>query len=112
MFSKFNKKLKISEKAINKLEQYNWPGNIRELENITERLVVLAEDEITDELVNEALNDFTIYEDANINSLEQLKKTQILKVLSECEGNQTLAANKLEISRTHLWRLLKKYELL
>ena len=111
MFSKFNKKLKISEKAINKLEQYNWPGNIRELENITERLVVLAEDEITDELVNEALNDFTIYEDANINSLEQLKKTQILKVLSECEGNQTLAANKLEISRTHLWRLLKKYNL-
>jgi len=112
MFSKFNKKLKISEKAINKLEQYNWPGNIRELENITERLVVLAEDEITDELVIEVLGNFMLYEDVKESSLEELKRNQILKVLSECKGNQTLAANKLEISRTHLWRLLKKYELL
>ena len=112
MLSKFNKKLKVSEKAINKLEQYNWPGNIRELENITERLVVLAEDEITDELVNEVLGNFMLYEDVNESSLEELKRSQILKVLSECKCNQTLAANKLGISRTHLWRLLKKYELL
>lgn len=112
MLSKFNKEVKISEEAINKLEQYNWPGNIRELENITERLVVLSEDEITDELVNDVLGDFIPYENLEEGSLEELKKNQISKVLSECKGNQTLAANKLGISRTHLWRLIKKYELL
>lgn len=109
MCSRFNKVVKISEKAINVLKEYNWPGNIRELENITERLVVLAEDEITDELVKEVLGDLMYYKDTNVSSLEYLKQNQVLKVLSECKGNQTLAAHKLGISRTHLWRLLKNY---
>lgn len=109
MCSRFNKVVKISEKAINILKEYNWPGNIRELENITERLVILSEDKITDELVKEELGDFMHYRDENESSLEHLKQNQILKVLSECKGNQTLAAQKLGISRTHLWRLLKKY---
>lgn len=113
--SKYNKQVEISMNALDKLQHYNWPGNIRELDNIIERLVVLNDSIITGEQVEEIL-----YEQAepielqnidnNIDSLEEVKERHINRILSECEGNQTLAANRLGISRTHLWRIINNYQ--
>jgi len=115
--SKYNKIVEISNDALNKLQSYHWPGNIRELENIIERLVVLNDGIITCEQVEEVLDEQVTeanYKDTNkgynIDSLEDVKKNHIYKILSEYEGNQTLAANRLGISRTHLWRIINNYQ--
>lgn len=112
---KYNKIIKISEDALDKLQCYPWPGNVRELENVIERLVVLNDEVITgkevDEVLKEQREDINWEQEdfnQNINSLEEVKKRHIYKILSECNNNQSLAAQKLGISRTHLWRIINK----
>lgn len=107
---KYKKVVSITEGALDRLQRYSWPGNIRELENIIESLIVLADDIITEAQVDELIGE-NVEEDAeNKDSLEIIKSKHILKVLSECGGNQTLAAKRLGISRTHLWRLINNYK--
>lgn len=113
--AKYNKDVKLSSKAINKLKIYDWPGNIRELENVIENLVVLCDDTITEDDFEELMDQEHVTEqnnffiDENAETLEDIKKKYILKILSQCDNNQTLAAEILGISRTHLWRLLNNY---
>lgn len=108
--AKCDKDITITEPALNRLQNYHWPGNIRELENIVERLVILAENVITEQEVQTILEDDDRTPPSSASdSLEEVKKHHILNVLSTCGDNQTLAAEKLGISRTHLWRLIKKY---
>lgn len=52
------------------------------------------------------ISENTYYE--NTDSLEEVKKRHIHKVLAQCNGNQTLAAKRLGISRTHLWRIINQ----
>lgn len=108
--SKYNKIIEISDDALNMLEHYNWPGNIRELENIIERLVVLNSKIITVKQIEEIFCDYQNDDCGEGNSLDKVKKRHILRVLSECQGNKTKAADILGISRTHLWRMLKSFE--
>jgi transcriptional regulator with PAS, ATPase and Fis domain len=113
-----NKTVKISEDALYKLQGYSWPGNIRELENAIERLVVLNNDLITVEDVEEMMDENAgdgncknIYNnEESMDSLEEVKMRHIHKVLAECGDNQTLAADRLGISRTHLWRIINNYQ--
>lgn len=107
---KYKKKAKISEDALCKLQNYNWPGNIREIENIIESLVVLSDETIPGEQADEILNEYLDGDEEGTVSLEEIKKRHILKILSECQGNQTLAADRLGISRTHLWRIMNNYK--
>ncbi|MGA3211523.1 MAG: sigma-54 dependent transcriptional regulator [Terriglobales bacterium] len=109
-FSKeMNKKIvRISPAAMNALQAYPWPGNIRELENAVERAMVVAEEPELRE------GDF-ILKTRNGNSLpdaralEDVEKKHILRVLDECGGNQTKAADVLAIDRVTLHNKLKKY---
>lgn len=94
---------------------YRWPGNIRELENIVERLVVLApRDEIMLEDLPEVLRgtpqveDFIPLPAAGI-SLEAVEKELILKALQKFEWNQTQAARFLDISRKALAYRMEKH---
>ena len=105
--NKFSKKLDFEKSAKRHLLKYHWPGNIRELENIIERLVVLADNIINEGDVVRCLEDMT--EASSLQGLDigQIKNEHILKVLAECGGNKTLASQRLGISRTHLWRILK-----
>lgn len=110
----------ISYETLAKLINYNWPGNVRQLENIIERCVVLCRDkEINDEIVSEAISNINFapekkhIEKANIQSIGVLKNIEsdtIKSVLEETHGNKTLAAEKLGISVTTLWRRLKKID--
>lgn len=98
------------------LKNYSWPGNIRELENVVERMVTLTKkDLITPEDLPSYLKgmDIVIYnkEPSEIPSLEEVEKKYIYWVLEQCNFNKTKAAKLIGIDRVSLWRKLKKYNL-
>ena len=127
---KYNKNIKgIEPEGIELFYQYDWPGNTRELQNIMERLVILTDGNyISADLVSESLlisspdyisvSPSPSSQPENIDEQElTLKtdidsKTAILKALATAGGNKKKAAQLLGISRTTLWRRLKKYNIL
>ena len=104
----------ISEEALALLKAYDFPGNVRELENIIERGVALCQgDTLEAAHLPDDLRDLTIRaappRDGRVIPLEEQERDYILWVLEEAHGNQTLAASMLGIDRVSLWRKLKKY---
>jgi DNA-binding NtrC family response regulator len=104
----------ISEEALTLLKAYDFPGNVRELENIIERGVALCQgDTLEAAHLPDDLRDLSIRafrrRDGKIIPLEDQERDYILWVLEEANGNQTLAAQMLGIDRVSLWRKLKKY---
>lgn len=106
----------IHPDAIELLKQHDWPGNIRELQNIVERLKILSEgDEITAEDIRNHIK-FTspVRTEADthgpILALEEIEKTHILRTLSFYEGNKTRAATALGITIKTLYNKLNRYE--
>ncbi len=102
--------------VIRQLINYRWPGNVRQLENVLERMVVLsASDRITEEDLPEELVQSTVNEavswpelpEAGI-SLEAVERDLISRALEKFGGNQTHAARFLDISRrTLIYRMVK-----
>lgn len=104
-----NKKPKhVSDDVMNLFLQYHWPGNIRELENVIERAMVICRDEKITPTHIPNLGSDAIAE-AEPLSLKELEKRHIQKVLRMAEGNISLAARWLEIDRTTLYLKMKKY---
>ncbi|OYY95482.1 MAG: Fis family transcriptional regulator [Hydrogenophilales bacterium 28-61-23] len=104
----------ISEEALALLKAYDFPGNVRELENIIERGVALCQgDTLEAAHLPDDLRDLSIRafrrRDGRVIPLEEQERDYILWVLEEANGNQTLAASMLGIDRVSLWRKLKKY---
>jgi len=111
----------ISAEGIQILENYIWPGNVRQLENIVERLMVRTqEDYIRTSLVREIMNslpgnklglnrDDVSKSDMSIpliGNLEGIERSIIKRVVQEEKGNKAAAAKRLGIGRTTLWRKL------
>jgi DNA-binding NtrC family response regulator len=104
----------ISDDVITLLMGYGFPGNVRELENIIERGVALANAGVIETAhLPEDLRELSIKtfrkKEGKIPSLEEQEETYIKWVLRETGGNKTLAAQILGIDRVSLWRKLKKY---
>lgn len=98
----------ISKSTLDKLEAYDWPGNIRELEHAVERAVILA---TADELTPE---DFSFKKKTKsialqITNLEELERITVEKVIQKHDGNMSKVAKELGIGRTTLYRKLDKY---
>ena len=97
------------------LYRYNWPGNIRELENAIERAVVMCKTNRIDRIcLPSSIIDNTLSTTSQKNSfrsLKQIEKRHILKVLEEVGGNQTVCAQVLGINKKTLWEKLKKYNI-
>lgn len=113
---KTNKNVRgISKEAMGLLMRYDWPGNIRQLENAIERAValttnaVLLPSDIPEELqqMEEAPKELL---SGNFHTLEEIKKQYIQQVLKRTGGNQNLAAEILGINRKTLYRMLKEWE--
>ncbi|MGB7439146.1 MAG: sigma-54 dependent transcriptional regulator [Candidatus Acidiferrum sp.] len=102
-----NKRItRVAPAAMALLDRYQWPGNVRELENAIERAMVVAQEpEIREE--DFALR-LPVAESAS-RTLDDVERDHILSVLQECKGNQTLAAEVLDIDRVTLHNKLKKY---
>ncbi len=104
----------VSEDVITLLMNYDFPGNVRELENIIERGVALTNSNrievghLPEDLRQLSIRTFRKKE-GRIPSLEEQEEAYIKWVLKEVGGNKTLAAQILGIDRVSLWRKLKKY---
>ena len=109
-FCKKNRKEKktFSKEAIQKLINYPWPGNIRELSNIIERVVVLDFKGIIEK---EDLFLENLKKEENAISLKDMEKNHILKILKEQNQNKTKTAKALEINLKTLRNKLKAYNI-
>ena len=107
----------VSPEVADILTDYEYPGNIRELENIIERGAALTSgstielEHLPDDLRGMVFKTFRRSEDGTIPSLEEHEKAYIQWVLGETDNNKTLAAQYLGIDRVSLWRKLKKFGL-
>ncbi|CAK7048728.1 sigma 54-interacting transcriptional regulator [uncultured Tissierella sp.] len=106
---------KISESTIEYLKNYDWPGNVRELENILERAINFLEEEtiIKPEHLPTKITGMTRNKQMKSlkSILEEVEKQSIIDSLIIANGNKTLAANTLDISRTSLYEKISKYEI-
>lgn len=112
--AKMNKRIKLlSPEYIKTLEQNKWKGNIRELRNIIERSVILADDEVlTVDCLPFELQQSNISDDATSSlSMTSIEKMHIKKVLNYTKGNKAEAARLLEISIATLYRKVEEYKL-
>lgn len=105
----------ITDDVLDIFKKYNWPGNVREIENIIERAVQIAQNEKIE------VRDLPLYLrlsiDKNTNSkkkislIETQEYTSIINVLRETKGNAKLAANILGIGRATIYRKLSRYDI-
>jgi two-component system NtrC family response regulator len=105
----------LTDKVVEKLEAYDWPGNIRELKNIIERAVILADDNVLDEsLLPYELQGYQPLKAGNMLStfdLSTVEKLHIQRVLNHTHGNRSETARLLNIGVATLYRKLKEYGL-
>lgn len=125
---KFNKKIGtnikgVTKKALKRIYDYDWPGNIRELENTIERCIILTdtneidldvlpESIVTQDITHQIDKHGVIFtEHSPIIPFEKLKEEAIKHALERTEGNIVEAAKKLNIGRATMYRLMEKYNL-
>ncbi|NIP31134.1 MAG: response regulator, partial [Candidatus Dadabacteria bacterium] len=116
---KFDKNVKgFSSEALNKLLDYPWYGNVRELENTIERSVILADSDIIESVELSKFNDkssldldfwFDTY--TMDKAKQKVEKAYIERALDRTKGNRTKAAELLNISRRNLLYKLKEFEI-
>lgn len=106
--------LQISDEAMEKLKAFDWPGNVREIENIIEGLVnMVEEDAIEIRHLPEAIQHSraSAANHGKTMTLKDIEKTAILQAIRDCSGSLSTAATKLGIGRSTLYRKLKEYEI-
>lgn len=111
--------LELPRDVASLLLEYSWPGNVREMENEIRRIIALADDEITVDLlsshIREGREQFSAAATGpvqDLNSLvENVERLEILKALEHYDHNKTRAAEALGISRFTLQRKLEKYDI-
>jgi DNA-binding NtrC family response regulator len=101
----------FTREAMRMLNDYSFPGNVRELENIVERAIIIEQGPlITPESLPTTMKLFKIetLESGKVRTLEEVGKEYAERVLDMVGGNKSKAAELLGISRTSLWRILKE----
>jgi two-component system, NtrC family, nitrogen regulation response regulator NtrX len=110
----------ITPKAMHELQLINWTGNIRELRNVIERLVILSDNKITEEEVlayaqspkgggnpKDLFDRFEKFQDFK----EYIEKEFIQHRLQKNNWNVSKTAEELDIQRSHLYNKIEKYDL-
>jgi sigma-54 dependent transcriptional regulator, acetoin dehydrogenase operon transcriptional activator AcoR len=100
----------ITVEYMDYLQSHDWPGNIRELENVIELVVNTGAIEVN-QWNNEFKQSKPLNIKAHLQSLEAIEKIHIINILNEVEGNISIAAKILDIGRNTLYRKLQKYEI-
>jgi len=102
----------------NRLRNYNWPGNIRELKNLVQRLLILGNDEeIGLEEVESAISSTPAARSKEVSSIpldlplrearEQFERAYLLQQFKDCDGNVARLAERVGMERTNLYRKLR-----
>lgn len=102
----------ISPDALEILEKYDWPGNVRQLKNAIEKMMVLSSgDTLTIEDVPSEIASNKVTSFSQASTLADVEKAQILAALEAAGNNRTTAAASLGISRRTLHRKLKEWSI-
>ncbi len=100
--------VKMSPKALDVLMRYDWPGNIRELENIIQRAVIMCDRVVEVEHLPDSLKYNVNFSEEGLISLKEMEKRHIQHVLNATNNNKTQAAKILQIDRKTLREKLKE----
>ena len=121
---------RFDDDALNALIHYSWPGNIRELQNVIERAVVLAERETVELIdlptdiqnfasrVHSQGSEFSDRDPSELSAVSTVawadddptaERRQLVEALRQCQGNKTKAARRLGLPRSTYFSKLKKY---
>jgi Response regulator containing CheY-like receiver, AAA-type ATPase, and DNA-binding domains len=99
----------IDVAALNRLQEFNFPGNIRELENMIERAIVIGNGKrIT---LKDLPEDKAVRTSTSVESLDDFEKAFILQILNKYEWNISKTARALKVDRVTLYNKIKKYNL-
>jgi transcriptional regulator with PAS, ATPase and Fis domain len=101
-------KMTIEPAAIKRLQEFDFPGNVRELENMIERAIVVGNGKEI------RLRDLPLQKEIVINQLESLEETErkhVLIILNKYDWNISRAAKALQVDRVTLYNKIKKYDL-
>ena len=116
--TRLNKSLHgISTKVLGVLMRHEWPGNIRELENVVLSMTIMAagnritEEALPAELAEEKGGQLRSLDYVAPQSLEEIEAYFIRKTLREQDGDRTMAAEILGIDKSTLWRKMKRYNI-
>ena len=96
----------VDPAALKRLQQYDFPGNVRELENMIERAIVIGNDKEI------RLKDLPFEKDVisnTVESLEDLEKKYILQILNKYDWNISQSAKALKLDRVTLYNKIKKF---
>lgn len=103
----------FTDEAMEIIQKYHWPGNLREMKNVIKRSVLLTTDQyISADILPQELKNRKS-EEINSNALhdEEFEKSQILKALEMCNNNKSQAALLLKIDRKTLYNKMKLYNM-
>ena len=106
--------ISFSEKALDKLRSYHFPGNVRELQYTIERALIMADHDVlqAEDLIFSPLESAsTVDDEPDELRLSTIEKNTILRVIEKNHGNITKAAKELGLTRTALYRRLSKYDI-
>jgi len=106
----------IDDNALELLNRYHWPGNVRQLINVLERAQILSDDQVihVDDLPRQMQKGHAtthLRDGEQTDELAALERTKVLEVLRREEGNKTRAARVLGIERRKLYRLIEKHDI-
>ncbi len=109
--ARYSRNVRLAESGIKSMQEYTWPGNVRQLQHLIERLTILAPNDRIDQFaVQGALHAMESREAAG-ETLEEAEREQIRKVLAATGGNKSRAAQILGIERKTLYRKLERMPL-
>jgi two-component system response regulator HydG len=111
----------VSQSAMRILMDYTWPGNVRELENAIEHAFVLCNDENIDifdlpveirQIEYHPLESSSVDRPSpSLSSRKKLSREKLLELLDECGWNKAEVARQVGLSRTAIWKYMKKYDI-
>jgi len=105
---RYSRDTKLTDSGLKTLQEQTWPGNVRQLQHLIERLVILAP-RIDGEAIHDAIHESESRE-ANPESLAETEAEQIRRVLAATGGNKSRAAQILGIERKTLYRKLERMQ--
>lgn len=109
----FKPQLEAGNDLFSKLQQHPFPGNVRELQYVIERAVIMSDGNVlrAADILFSPIETIPVADEKPVSNLSALEKNTILRVIEKNSGNISRAAKELGITRTALYRRLSKYDI-